>query len=336
MKKRILTGDRVTGKLHLGHYVGSLKNRVKLQDEYECFIILADIQALTTNYDKTEQIQEDVVEITLDYLACGIDPGKTTIFLQSQLPELAELTNYFSMLTSVTRLYRNPTIKEEIKAFGLHGNLSYGFLGYPVSQASDILLFRPHLVPVGEDQVPIVELTREIARKFNSLYGDLFPLPESLVGECPRLIGIDGKQKMSKSFDNAIYISDAGQEVERKVNSMFTDPTRKYMSEPGHPKKCNVFTYYTLFSTMKVIGVSKKCTEARIGCRECKQNLADEINGLLGPIRDRREQLAADTGFVGRVLKEGIDKARHVGSETLALVKKAIHLDYESLIGVPV
>jgi len=332
MKKRMLTGDRVSGKLHLGHYIGSLKNRVQMQDDYECFIILADIQALTTNYERTEQIPKDVVEIVLDYLGSGIDPEKTTIFLQSQVPELAELTTYFSMLTSVTRLYRNPTIKEEIKTFGLHGNLSYGFLGYPVSQASDILLFRPHLVPVGEDQVPIIELTREIARKFNSLYGELFPLPEAYVGECPRLLGIDGKQKMSKSFDNAIYISDSAEEIEQKVNSMFTDPERLYMSEPGQPEKCNVFTYYTLFSTMKVIEVANRCTEARIGCVGCKQNLADEINGMLESIRKRRDEVASEPGYVGKVLKEGTEKARQIGIDTLSLVKKAIHLDYEELI----
>jgi tryptophanyl-tRNA synthetase len=332
MKKRMLTGDRVSGKLHLGHYVGSLKNRVAMQDDYECFIILADIQALTTNYERTEQIPKDVVEIVLDYLACGIDPGKTTVFVQSQVPELAELTTYFSMLTSVTRLYRNPTIKEEIKAFGLHGNLSYGFLGYPVSQASDILLFRPHLVPVGEDQVPIVELTREIARKFNSLYGELFPLPEAHVGECPRLLGIDGKRKMSKSFDNAIYISDSAEVVENKVNSMFTDPDRVYMSEPGQPEKCNVFTYYTLFSTMRVIEVSKKCTEARVGCVECKKSLAEEVNSLLDPIRLTREEKASDPDIVGLVLKAGVERARQIGGETLGLVKKAIHLDYGALI----
>ena len=331
MKKRMLTGDRVTGKLHLGHYVGSLKRRVELQDEYECFIILADIQALTTNYDKTEQIPKDVLEIVLDYLACGIDPERTTVFLQSQVPELAELTTYFSMLTSVTRLYRNPTIKEEIKAFGMHGNLSYGFLGYPVSQASDILLFRPHIVPVGEDQVPIIELTREIAKKFNSLYGELFPLPEAQVGECPRLIGIDGKHKMSQSFNNAIYISDSADEVEKKVNSMFTDPERIYMSEPGQPEKCNVFTYYTLFSTMKVIEVSKKCTEARIGCVQCKQRLADEVNSLLEPIRQKRGEMISEPDLIGRVLREGTEKARQIGAETLGLVKKAIHLDYKGL-----
>lgn len=331
MKKRMLTGDRVTGKLHLGHYIGSVKERVRLQDEYECFIILADIQALTTNFENTEQIPKDVVEIVYDYLACGIDPAKTTIFLQSQIPELAELTTYFSMLTSVTRLYRNPTIKEEIKTFGLHGNLSYGFLGYPVSQASDILLFRPNIVPVGEDQVPIIELTREIARRFNALYGELFPMPEAHVGECPKLIGIDGRHKMSKSFNNAIYISDSAEEVEKKVKSMFTDPDRVYMSEPGQPEKCNVFTYYTLFSTMKVIEVSKKCTEARIGCVECKEKLAGEINAMLEPIRQKRAEMVSTSGIVGKILKEGTIKARRVGSETLDLVKKAIHLDYKFL-----
>ena len=241
-EKRILTGDRPTGKLHLGHYVGSLQNRVELQEKYDTFLIIADVQALTTNFDQPEQLSEDVRQVARDYLAAGIDPEKTTIFVQSLVPEIAELTVYFSMITTVNQLRHNPTIKSEAEQYG-YKEMSYGFLGYPVSQAADITFCRSNLVPVGEDQIPHIEQTRKIARKFNNMYGEVFPEPEALISDFPRLMGLDGKNKMSKSLNNAIYLSDSEEEVNQKVMRAKTDPARIHKDDPGHPEVCTVYHY---------------------------------------------------------------------------------------------
>jgi len=236
MKKRILTGDRPTGPLHLGHYVGSLENRVKLQNEYDCFFIIADYQVLTDHLYETKNVAQNIVEIMLDYLSIGLDPTKSTFFIQSRIPEIAELTMYFSMLVSLPRVQRNPTVKEEMKAAKIgKKEISYGFVGYPISQAADILVVRANLVPVGEDQLSHLEQTREIARTFNRIFGKVFPVPEPLLGRFPRLPGIDG-QKMSKSRNNAIYLKDTPEEVARKVMQTYTDPTRIHTTDPGHIK----------------------------------------------------------------------------------------------------
>jgi len=247
MKKRILTGDRPTGPMHLGHYVGSLENRIRLQDEYDCFFIIADYQFLTDHLRETEEVAHYVKTDLLDWLSVGMDPEKSTFFIQSMIPEIAELTMYFSMLVSVARLQRNPTVKEEFKESGLRA-ISYGFLGYPVSQAADILIVRADLVPVGDDNLPHVEQTREIARTFNATFGEVFPVPEGLVGRVARLPGLDGK-KMAKSAGNAIYLSDAPEEVRLKVNAAITDPARIRSTDEGYPDICNIYQYHLAFNS---------------------------------------------------------------------------------------
>ena len=257
-EKRILTGDRPTGKLHLGHYVGSLQNRVELQDKYDTFLIIADVQALTTNFDQPEKLSEDVRQVARDYLAAGIDPEKTTIFVQSLVPEIAELTVYYSMIVTVNQLRHNPTIKSEAEQYG-YKEMSYGFLGYPVSQAADITFCRANLVPVGEDQIPHIEQTRKIARKFNNMYGEVFPEPEALISDFPRLMGLDGENKMSKSLNNAIYLSDSEEEVQQKVMKAKTDPARIHKDDPGHPEVCTVFHYHEAFNTEESAEIAEKC-----------------------------------------------------------------------------
>jgi len=250
MKKRILTGDRPTGPLHLGHYIGSLKNRVKLQNKYDCFFIIADYQVLTDHLSETEKIQKNIKEIVLDYLSVGIDPSRSTIFIQSKIPAIAELTMFFSMMVSFQEVKRNPTVKTEFKLAKERGRvseISYGFVGYPVSQAADILFVRAHLVPVGKDQLPHIELTQEIARRFNRLFTRVFPIPKPLVGEVPVLPGLDGK-KMSKSLGNAIYLSDSPEVVKKKVMKAVTDPARIHPTDKGHPEVCNVFQYHKAFN----------------------------------------------------------------------------------------
>ncbi len=243
--KRILTGDRPTGPLHLGHYVGSLRNRVRLQEQYDTFIIVADVQALTTHWETPELLGENVREVALDNLSAGLDPDKVSIFVQSMVPQIAELTVLFGLYTTVSRLRHNPTIKTEAKQYG-YTDMTYGFLGYPVSQAADILFCRANLVPVGEDQLPHVEVTRFVARRFNELYGEVFPEPEAMVSEVSRLVGLDGNAKMSKSLGNAIYLKDNPDEIRKKVMSAVTDPARIRKTDPGHPEICTIFAYHRL------------------------------------------------------------------------------------------
>ncbi|NLN74694.1 MAG: tryptophan--tRNA ligase [Armatimonadetes bacterium] len=325
MKKTILTGDRPTGKLHLGHYVGSLQSRVALQREYDTFIIIADVQALTTNWDNPDQLAGDIHEVAMDYLAVGIDPEAATIFVQSMVPQIAELTIFYSMFVPVNVLRHNPTIKTEAAQKG-YNDMNYGFLGYPVSQAADITFCKAHLVPVGKDQAPHLELTRQIARRFNSLYGETLVEPEALIQ--PLLKGLDGNTKMSKSLGNAIYLSDPADEVLRKVKTAVTDPARIRKDDPGHPKVCTVFAYQKVFNADFAPELEKICKKGEIGCVDCKNRLAAALNGMLDPIREKRAYYESHISEVDDILREGTKKAVKVGADTLAQVKEAMKIDY--------
>jgi len=331
-QKRILTGDRPTGKLHLGHYVGTLKNRVKLQHEYDTFLIIADVQALTTNFDRPEKIANDVKQVAKDYLAVGIDPEITTILIQSMIPEIAELTIYYSMMVTVNQLKHNPTIKSESAQYG-YNDITYGFLGYPVSQAADITFCKAHLVPVGSDQLPHVEQTRRIARKFNQMYAPVFPEPEALVGDFPRLVGIDGENKMSKSLNNAIFLSDTFEEVNKKLMETKTDPARIRKDDPGHPEICTVYEYHKAFNIEEVPEIEESCKAGSIGCVSCKKNLAGKVNELLEPMRERRAKYDNNEKLVEEVLINGTNKAREIAGETMKEVREAMHLNYFSFQG---
>lgn len=325
-KKRILTGDRPTGALHLGHYVGSVANRVKLQEQYDSYIIIADVQALTTHWEKEEGLVDSVYQITTDYLAAGIDPNKSTIFIQSMIPEIHELAMYFSMYTSVNVLRHNPTIKTEAAQHGLK-DMTYGFLGYPVSQAADIAIFKANLVPVGEDQIPHIELARKIVRRFNDLYKPVLVEPETLVGDTPRLVGLDGKAKMSKSLNNAIFLSDSAEEVTQKVRNAVTDPARIHKTDPGHPEICTVYEYHKVFNHDEVDEIETQCRQGEIGCVACKKRLATTINNILEPMRERRQQYQ-DKSLVTDILKAGTQKAHQVARETMEEVRDALQINY--------
>lgn len=289
---------------------------------------------LTDHLHETAKIAQNIREIVLDYLSVGIDPQKSSIFLQSMIPEIAELTMYFSMFTSLTRVQRNPTVKEEIKAANIgKKKVSYGFVGYPISQAADILVVRANLVPVGEDQLPHLELTREIARTFNKIFGEVFPVPEALLGEFPRLPGIDG-QKMSKSRNNAIFLKDSPEEIAKKVMRAYTDPTRIHATDPGHLKGNVVFTYLDAFcqDREELEQLKSKYKKGRIGDVEVKKRLIEILNAFLTPIRERRRELEANPKLVGEVLIDGIEKAKKEARETLKLVREAMHLDYRSFL----
>lgn len=334
MKKRILTGDRPTGKLHLGHYVGTLENRVNLQDEYETFIMLADVQALTDNFDDPTKVRQSVYEVALDNLAVGLDPEKSTLFIQSQIPEIAELTVYFMNLVSLARLQRNPTVKAEMQQKGFGSNVPVGFVNYPISEAADILSFKADLVPAGDDQEPMVELTREIVRKFNSTYGDTFVMPEIRVGRVARLVGTDGSAKMSKSVGNVIYLSDPAEEVERKVIGMFTDPNRIRPTDPGKVEGNPVFLYLETFGNDKhqaeIHEIKDKYIEGHVGDVDVKKLLIQVINDFLDPIRKRRAYYGSRPELVQRILAEGARKARKEAADTLSVVRAAMQLDYFS------
>ncbi|TAN58742.1 tryptophan--tRNA ligase [Patescibacteria group bacterium] len=335
-RETILTGDRPTGKLHLGHYVGSLKNRVALQDVYNTFIIIADFQVLIDHLEDSHKVKTNIKEITLDYLGAGIDPAQTTIFIQSVVPQLAELTVYLSMLVTVSRLRRNPTVKSEAQRIGVDSeqdNITYGFLGYPVSQAADILLFRAHCVPAGEDQRPHIEQTRELANRFNKVFGKVFPLPELLISETPRLPGIFGEGKMSKSLGNAIYLSDSAEEVRRKVMSMYTDPTRKHASDPGHIEGNVVFTYLDAFDSdfERVADLKNKYQVGGIGDIELKNHLFEVLMNFLRPMQKRRNEFEKHPDYIQQVLKDGCARAVEIGEETMKLVRKAVGYNYADL-----
>ena len=331
MKKRILTGDRPSGSLHLGHYLGSLKNRVRLQDEYEQFVLIADVQALTDNYENPQMVADSVRGLVLDYVAAGIDPEKSTIVVQSKISAIAELTIFCLNMVSLNRVLRNPTVKSEIEQKGFGESVPAGFAMYPVSQAADITAFGANLVPVGEDQLPMIEQTREIVRKFNSLYGETLVEPEALLGEEPRLVGLDGKFKMSKSLGNAIYLADSEEDVLKKIMSMYTDPTRLKPTDPGHVEGNPVFTYHDAFNDNKdeVEDLKKRYKDGQVGDVEVKQKLAVAINKVLAPMRERRALLEKDPARVDQILRNGVDRGNKVANETLLIVKRAMKIDYE-------
>ncbi len=330
-KHIILTGDRPTGPLHLGHYVGSLRQRVELQHTHKQFIILADAQALTDNAENPEKVRKNILEVALDYLAVGIDPKVTTIFIQSLVPELAELTMYYLNLVTVSRLQRNPTVKDEIKQRGFGASIPAGFLVYPVSQAADITAFKADLVPVGEDQLPMIEQTNEIVRSFNRIYQcSVLIEANGLLSNVPRLPGTDGKGKMSKSLGNVISLSDSADEVRQKVKTMYTDPKHLRVEDPGTVEGNPVFAYLDAFDPDKEALQTMKDHYRRggFGDVKVKKRLQEVLSAELDPIRTRREELAKDPGAVMRILKEGTEAARKVAAETLDEVRKAMHIDY--------
>jgi len=330
-KKRILTGDRPTGKLHLGHYVGSLANRVRLQDEYDCFFIIADLHTLTTRPEKEhiEGLRSNVREVALDYLAAGIDPAKSTIYLQSAVPAVYQINLIFEMLVTLPRVQRLPSIKDMARAANLNDEtLPFGLVGYPVLQAADILMVRGDLVPVGKDNEAHVEITREIARRFNSMYGEVLPLPDVMVGEVPSLIGTDGQAKMSKSLGNAIFLSDDAKTVRKKVFAMYTDPNRVRADVPGRVEGNPVFVYHDAFNPNQdeVEDLKTRYRQGRVGDVEVKEKLTTALNAFLDPIRQRREAYASQKGLVERVIYEGTLRASQEAEETLQAMRKAMGL----------
>lgn len=350
-KPRILTGDTPTGRLHLGHWVGSVENRVALQDKYDCYFIIANIQAFTTRMDRSAEVRANVLQVALDYLAVGIDPNKSTIFIQSEIPAIAELTVFLSMLVPYPRVMRNPTVKDEIRDKGLGDNYPFGFLLYPISNAADILVFRPAIVPVGEDQAPHLELTREIARKFNQLYcgvdpvtpdqehmakGGVFPISEIHLGRTKRLVGIgapgpDGYLlKMSKSLNNAIFLSDDPDTIKQKVMSMYTDPHRLKATDPGTVENNPLWIFHETFNPDQawVQAAEARYRAGTIGDVECKKRLIDVLVDLIEPFRQRRLVYEKDPAAVLNILRQGTQKANAVAEETLRLAKRAMHQDY--------
>jgi tryptophanyl-tRNA synthetase len=345
MGKVILTGDRPTGKLHLGHYVGSLQRRVQLQnagDYDKMFVFIADVQALTDNADNPEKIRQNIVEVALDYLAAGLDPEKCILFLQSQIPELAELTVYLMNLVSVARVQRNPTVKTEIKMRNFDANIPLGFFCYPVSQAADISIFKATTVPAGEDQEPMIEQTRELVRKFNQTYSQVLVEPEILLPQnatARRLPGTDGKEKMSKSLGNCIYLSDSADEVWQKVRSMYTDPDHLSVNDPGKVEGNAVFTYLDAFCTdndfaefwpeySNLEEVKEHYRKGGLGDMKCKKFLNSVINNLLEPMRVRRHEFAQDIPEIFNILAKGDVKAREVAAQTMSEVRHAMKIDY--------
>ena len=333
-KKRILTGDRPTGKLHIGHYFGSLKTRLEMQEnpEYEPFILIADVQALTDNFNNPEKVRKNVREVAIDYLSVGIDPSKTTIYIQSMIPETAELTVFYSNLVTIARLQRNPTVKTEIaQKKDLFGeSVTYGFLGYPVSQAADITAFEGELIPVGEDQEPLIEQCREIVRKFNSIYGEgILKEPKAVLSKSKRIKGLDGNEKMGKSLGNAIYLSDTPEEITKKVMCAVTDPARIKKDDLGNPDVCMVAYYHNLFTPKEEVKtVCEECKAGKRGCVACKKQLASNIIEELKPIREKRAYYEAHPEEVDKILIEGTEKARKVAKETMKKVKEAMMLNY--------
>lgn len=335
--KRILSGIRTTGALHLGHYFGALKSWAELQNsgQYECFFLLADVQALTTHFKKVAEMQKSTFEVALDFLAVGLDPQESHFVLQSHVPELAELTMYFSMFTPMKDLERNPTIKDELLK---QEEVYYGFVGYPVSQAADILLFTTTpprlgeklLVPVGQDQVPHLESTRKTAERFNDLYGKIFVIPDTLVGEIPRLPGLD-MQKMGKSADNAIFLKDDPDLIKQKVMSAFTDPKKIRVDDPGHPNGCAIFQYYQALAPELAQKVEAKCIAGKIGCVADKKQLAKILIEFLQPIRERRQHFENHPDIVNQAIRKGTERAREVAETTMKAVRSAMNIDYQNI-----
>ena len=325
-EERVLSGFRPSGPLHIGHLVGALQNWVSLQDRYPCFYAICDWHALTSEYAHTEHLREYVFQMALDWLAAGLDPDRSTLFVQSSVKEHAELHLLLSMIVPLGWLERVPTYKEQQQQMASRDLTNYGFLGYPVLQTADILAYKARWVPVGEDQISHLELSREIARRFNALYGDVFPEPQPRTTRVPRLPGTDGR-KMSKSYNNAIYLSDSEEETRRKILTMVTDPARVRRSDPGNPEVCPVFTLHKAFSSLPTLEtVNAECRRAGIGCVDCKNMLLGHLSPELAPLRERREALAGNPGRVRQVLQDGAEKARAVASATLAEVRDSVRI----------
>ena len=326
MKKRILSGMRPTGKLHLGHLVGALDNWVKLQDEYECFFMIADWHALMSEYANPGNLKENLIDNVVDWLACGISALKSTIFVQSQVKEHLELYMVFSIITPLGWLQRCPTYKEQLQELTNRDLSTHGFLGYPALQAADILLYKAKAVPVGEDQLPHLELTREIGRRFNSLYKkDVFPEAEALLTKSARLLGLDGR-KMSKSYDNYIALSEEPKIISKKIQNMFTDPLRIKLTDLGHPQNCNVHSYYAVFAPQRKKEIDELCRKAKIGCTECKKELAGIVIKFLEPIQEKRKRLLEDKKQIFDILEDGRKKASAIAQETMSEVRTLLNL----------
>jgi tryptophanyl-tRNA synthetase len=323
MRKRVFSGARPTGRQHIGNYLGAVQNYVALQDQYDCVYCVVDIHALTT-LENTESLREDIHEMVLDWLAAGIDPQRSIIFVQSHVPQVMELHTLLSMVTPLGWLLRVPTFKEKVKM--QPDNVNYGLVGYPVLMTADIALYKGEVVPVGEDQLPHLELAREIVRRFNSLFGIVFPEPQAKLTNFPLVPGLDGVQKMGKSYHNRIEIAASSQEVSKRVMTAVTDPARRYRSDPGHPDICNVFRLHSFFTPARVEEIASECRSARIGCVDCKKILADSINSNLKPFREKRASLASKPGYVNQVLADGANRAEAIAKETIREVKERMKL----------
>ena len=323
MKKRVFSGARPTGRQHLGNYLGAIQNYVKLQDEYDCIYCIVDVHALTSLED-TNKLQEIIYELALDWLAAGIDPKKSILFVQSHVPEVMELHTFLSMVTPLNWLLRVPTFKEKAKL--QPQNINYGLVGYPVLMAADIVLYKAEVVPVGEDQLPHLELTREIARRFNNLFGDTFPEPEAKLTSFPLILGLDGKEKMSKQLGNDIEIALSPEATVERVMAAVTDPARRYRHDPGHPEICNIYSLHQYFTPSQVDSIAEQCRSAKIGCVDCKMLLAQGINSALKPFREQRASLAAKPQYITDVLADGAQRAQVIARETITEVKQRMGL----------
>ena len=327
-KKRVLSGMRPTGPLHMGNYLGALNNWVDMQDQYDCFFFVADWHALTSDYEKPGPMGDYVRNILMDWLSAGLSPEKCTIFVQSKVPEHSELYLVFSMITPVPWLERNPTYKDQIVQLQNKDLSTFGFLGYPVLQAADILIYKAQGVPVGIDQVPHVEITREIARRFNFLYGQIFPEPEAILTQTPKILGLD-RRKMSKSYDNAIYLSDGPEEIRAKVMQMVTDPQRARKSDPGDPDVCNVFEFHKLYTDEETVQqINAQCRSAGIGCVACKKIMAENLIKAMAPLHERRQYYQSHPKVVEEIMNEGSRRARQTAVETMRQVRSAVRIDY--------
>lgn len=325
-EKRIVSGLRPTGKTHLGHLHGALNNWKKLQDDYECFYFIADWHALTSEYADTGIIKDSIYDIIIDWISVGLDPEISTFFVQSHIKEHAELHLIFSMITPLPWLERNPTYKEQLRELSQKDLYTYGFMGYPVLQAADILMYKAHGVPVGEDQAPHVEMTREIARRFNNFYQEVFPIPDVLLTPTSKLLGID-RRKMSKSYHNAIFLSDTSEKINEKVSQMITDPQRKRRADPGNPDVCNVFSFHEIYTPHEIVQqIDGDCRTAAIGCVDCKKIMAKNLNNALSPFREKRRELEADISKVRDIIENGDNRATSIARETMAEVREAVRI----------
>ncbi len=323
MKKRVFSGARPTGRQHLGNYLGAIQNYVKLQDDYDCIYCIVDIHALTS-LENTSELQQNIHEMILDWLAAGLDPNRSILFVQSHVPEVMQLHTLLSMVTPLGWLLRVPTFKEKIKL--QPQNVNYGLVGYPVLMTADIVLYKADTVPVGEDQLPHLELSREIARRFNSIFGDTFPEPEAKLTSFPMILGLDGKQKMSKQLGNDIEISLSPEETIARVKTAVTDPARRFRHDPGHPEICNVYSLHKYFTPLKLEEMASDCHSAKIGCVDCKMLLANEINAMLQPFREKRRELADKPDYIRDVLADGAKRASVIAGETLQEAKEKMGL----------